>query len=312
MKIPSHFVSGNRRFARGGVTVTPESFAIGGNKESEPASRLLKNTRVPRLIVLLLSSVSSISARVGETKILYAGIQNVIIERVQKVFSRIFSGAHRPYDAGRSDKILAKINSLFCSAILPNMKARRACTCESLVKGQVAKISHTAKVKNEIAALSDVSETRNSKGYINIARHSPLLGVGTLALVLGGCSFKGPASVQGGECRIFARPEYAVAGRTSYDQDWIDGNVEAGVGGCGWKRPAARPPELDAKPKAAKPTVHKAKKKPSFLSRVRARVTGKPVEPVPYIVATPPIVAEPKPEPAPRDPVYEFLGVEGK
>jgi hypothetical protein len=118
--------------------------------------------------------------------------------------------------------------------------------------------------------------------------------------------------VKGGECRVFEAPKYAVAGRTSYDQDWIDGNVEAGVGGCGWKRPAARPPELDVKPKAAKPVSHlKPKKKPSFLARAKARVTGKPVEPVPYIDASPaPVVAEPAP--APRDPVYEFLGVEGK
>jgi hypothetical protein len=120
--------------------------------------------------------------------------------------------------------------------------------------------------------------------------------------------------VKGGECRIFDAPQYAVRGKTGYDQDWIDGNVEAGVGGCGWKRPAARPPELDARPKAATPVSHsKPKKKPSFLARVKARVTGKPVEPVPYIVAPPaPIVAEPTPAPAPRDPVYEFLGVEGK
>jgi hypothetical protein len=272
----------------------------------------LKNTCVPGLIVLLLRSVSRISAGVGEPKILYAGIQNVIIDRVQKVFSGIFSCAHRPYDSGCADKILAKVDSLFRSAIFPDMKARRACTCESLVKGQVAKIAHTAKVKNEIATLSNVSETRNSKGYIDLARHSPLLGVGTLALVLGGCAFKGPASVQGGECRIFARPEYAVAGRTSYDQDWIDGNVEAGVGACGWKRPAARPPGLDAK--TAKPAPHKAvKKKPGFLARIKARVVGKPVAPVPYIVAAPPPVAvEPSPAPTPRDPVYELLGVEGK
>src|SRR5687768_4044296 len=253
MNLPSHLVSSRRRFACCRVSVPPEPLAISGNKEAEPASRLLKNTCVPGLIVLLLRSVSRISAGVGEPKILYAGIQNVIIDRVQKVFSGIFCCAHRPYDSGCADKILAKVDTLFRSAIFPDMKARRACTCESLVKGQVAKISHTAKVENEIAALSDVSETRNSKGYINLARH------GTLALVLGGCAFKGPASVQGGECRIFARPEYAVAGRTSYDQDWIDGNVEAGVGGCGWKRPAARPPGLDAK--TNKPAPHKAAKK---------------------------------------------------
>jgi hypothetical protein len=115
-----------------------------------------------------------------------------------------------------------------------------------------------------------------------------------------------------GECRVFEAPPYEVLGKTTYDQDYIDGNVEAGVGGCGWKRPAPRPPGLDAK--TNKPAVHKAQKKKSgFLARVKARVTGKPVEPVPYITALPaPIVAEPTPAPVPRDPVYEFLGVEGK
>lgn len=133
-----------------------------------------------------------------------------------------------------------------------------------------------------------------------------------LTVALAGCAgTKLPASVKGGECRVFEPPKYAVAGRTSYDQDWIDGNVEAGVGGCGWKRPVARPPELDARPKAVKPTVHNVKKKPGFLAKVKARVTGKSIEPVPYIAAPlAPIVAEPTL--APRDPVYEFLGVEGK
>jgi hypothetical protein len=118
--------------------------------------------------------------------------------------------------------------------------------------------------------------------------------------------------VAGGECRVFAPPRYAVLGKTTYDQDYIDGNVEAGVGGCGWKRPAARRAGLDAGPK--KRAVHKSpKKKLSFLARVKARVTGKPVAPIPYIVVPPePIVAEPTPAPVPRDPVYEFLGVEGK
>ena len=137
-----------------------------------------------------------------------------------------------------------------------------------------------------------------------------------LTAALAGCAgTKRPASVAGGECRIFEAPPYEVRGQTSYDQDYIDGNVEAGIGGCGWKRPAARPPELDARPKAAKPVAHKPpKKKPSFLARVRARVTGKPVAPAPYIAVPGPAstVAEPTPTPAPRDPVYELLGVEGK
>lgn len=133
-----------------------------------------------------------------------------------------------------------------------------------------------------------------------------------MTVALAGCAgVKLPASVKGGECRIFEAPPYEVLGKTTYDQDYIDGNVEAGVGGCGWKRPAARPPGLDAK--TNKPAPHKAaKKKPGFFARIKARVTGKSVAPVPYIAGPPPPVAEPTPAPVPRDPVYELLGVEGK
>lgn len=137
-----------------------------------------------------------------------------------------------------------------------------------------------------------------------------------LTVALAGCAgTKLPASVKGGECRIFEPPPYAVLGKTTYDQDYIDGNVEAGVGGCGWKRPGARPAGLDAAPKTNKPSVHKAsKKKPGFLARVKARVVGKPFAPVPYIAASPPapIVVEQSPAQPPRDPVYDLLGVEGK
>jgi hypothetical protein len=99
-----------------------------------------------------------------------------------------------------------------------------------------------------------------------------------LTVALAGCAgTKLPASVAKGECRVFEAPPYEVRGQTSYDQDYIDGNVEAGVGGCGWKRPAARPLGLDAGPKAKNPAAHKkSKKKPGFLARVTARVVGKP------------------------------------
>ena len=134
-----------------------------------------------------------------------------------------------------------------------------------------------------------------------------------LSVALAGCAgIKPPASVAKGECRVFEPPPYEVLGKTPYDQDYIDGNVEAGVGGCGWKRPAARPPGLDAK--TNKPAPHKApKKRPGFLARVKARVIGMPVAPVPYVVASPPAAVAPlSPAPAPRDPVYELLGVEEK
>ncbi|MDG9697880.1 hypothetical protein QC281_48405, partial [Streptomyces sp. DH17] len=69
----------------------------------------------------------------------------------------------------------------------------------------------------------------------------------TAALLLAGCesqTLKG--SIAGGECRIFERPPYVVRGAKPYDQDWIDRQVEGGVGGCRWPRPAPRPAELDA------------------------------------------------------------------
>src|SRR6185312_2156380 len=81
-----------------------------------------------------------------------------------------------------------------------------------------------------------------------------------LTVALAGCAgIKPPASVPKGECRVFEPPPDEVLGKTAYDQDYIDGNVEAGVGGCGWRRPAARPPGLDAK--TNKPAAHKAAKK---------------------------------------------------
>jgi hypothetical protein len=53
------------------------------------------------------------------------------------------------------------------------------------------------------------------------------------ASLLGGCAGKGPASIAGGECKIFERPEYAVRGAKPYDQDRIDSQAEGGVGGRG-------------------------------------------------------------------------------
>jgi hypothetical protein len=68
----------------------------------------------------------------------------------------------------------------------------------------------------------------------------------------------------------FEAPTYAVKGKTQYDQDWIDGQIEGGVAGLGWERPKPRPPELDmpAKP-AAKPAPAKpaAPKKATFRQR---------------------------------------------
>lgn len=143
------------------------------------------------------------------------------------------------------------------------------------------------------------------------------------APLLAGCVTVGPGSVKGGECRIFERPDYAVRGKQQYDQDWIDGNIEAGVGGCGWKRPKPRPASFDAR-KGHDATRPAPVKKRGLLKRIRDRAVhpfSKPVAPIvqsPPVVdrwavpivepsPTPPPAAEPQPVPAPRDPVDELL-----
>ncbi len=68
-----------------------------------------------------------------------------------------------------------------------------------------------------------------------------------LGTLLAGCATNKASvgSTRGGECRIVHTPKYAVKGRTSYDQNWVDDTTERLVGGCDQPRPAARPPELD-------------------------------------------------------------------
>src|SRR4051794_15671112 len=72
--------------------------------------------------------------------------------------------------------------------------------------------------------------------------------IGLLPLLLAGCASRGPASIAGGECKIFEAPQYEVRGKRAYDQDWIDSQVEGGVGGCHWTRPKPRPASLEAAP----------------------------------------------------------------
>ena len=139
------------------------------------------------------------------------------------------------------------------------------------------------------------------------------------ALALGGCAgIPQLGSIAGGESKVFTAPEYVVLGKTQWDQDWIDGNIEAGIGGFGWKRPKPRPASFDRlpPPRAVAPVKNK-----SFIARVRARLTPKP-KPKPAEVATPPeapiaTVAPPEapvaviaPPPPPRDPVDELLGIQ--
>lgn len=90
----------------------------------------------------------------------------------------------------------------------------------------------------------------------------PLAALLSLFLLAGCATAPHPASVANGTCKVFEAPRYAVKGKKQYDQDWIDSTVEGGVGACGWQRPAARPAEVDAKQKVAKPLP---KKKPGWL-----------------------------------------------
>ena len=137
--------------------------------------------------------------------------------------------------------------------------------------------------------------------------------IAAAALTLGACQTTGIGSVGGGECKIFERPQYVVLGKRAYDQDWIDSQVEGGVGGCGWKRPAARPPALDAVPgqRAKAPPV----KKRGIIRRIKdLHPFTKPVAPVVETPAPPVVVTSPPPlppPPKPRDPVDELLRPSG-
>jgi hypothetical protein len=68
-----------------------------------------------------------------------------------------------------------------------------------------------------------------------------------------------------------------VLGKTSFDQQWADRVTEAGVAGCKWARPEARPVALDA-PAAAVPLPKPAPaKKLSLWKRAKAKFHKKPV-----------------------------------
>ena len=80
-----------------------------------------------------------------------------------------------------------------------------------------------------------------------------LAGIG---IAFGGCAANSQFATFGGAGPSLPRAEYAVKGKTAYDQDWIDRTIEAEVAGFGIARPAARPAGLDAKPAIkAKPAV---------------------------------------------------------
>jgi hypothetical protein len=74
-----------------------------------------------------------------------------------------------------------------------------------------------------------------------------------------------------GVCSAFERPQYAIVGKTAYDQLWANRITEAGVAGCGWDRPAARPASIEEKPvplPKAKPPTRWQKLKAKFRKPV--------------------------------------------
>jgi hypothetical protein len=126
--------------------------------------------------------------------------------------------------------------------------------------------------------------------------------IAALASLLGGCNLQTVSgSVAGGECKVFERPQYAVRGLRPYDQHWVNSQVEGGVGACGWARPAARPPELDAVRPVTKAVVRPVKKR-GLIRRIKDRVTIWPDNPAPVVAAPLPVAETPAPAPAPAPP----------
>lgn len=58
-----------------------------------------------------------------------------------------------------------------------------------------------------------------------------------IAISMGGCASMRPASVAGGECKVFKEPGFAVRGKRLRDSQWIGRTQETGISVCGWKRP---------------------------------------------------------------------------
>ena len=93
--------------------------------------------------------------------------------------------------------------------------------------------------------------------------------VASLGISLAACASNNGVKSLDGAKEAFDAPPYAVKGKTSYDQRWIDGQIEAGVAAFGWQRPKPRPVELDA-PKVATapvPLPQPAPKKTPFWKR---------------------------------------------
>lgn len=129
-----------------------------------------------------------------------------------------------------------------------------------------------------------------------------------LALPLAACVTTGGGSISGGECKVMQRPPYVVQGKAAYDQNWIDNEIEGGIGACGWKRPAARPAELDGKP-ARRPAPKKG-----LAARIKekAKSIWPAASTVPLAPLPRPVEAEPAPKPVeapppPRAAIDELL-----
>jgi hypothetical protein len=56
-------------------------------------------------------------------------------------------------------------------------------------------------------------------------------------VTLSGCATMGPASVAGGECKVFHDPGFAVRGKRLKDSQWIGNAQETGIRVCHWQRP---------------------------------------------------------------------------
>jgi hypothetical protein len=61
--------------------------------------------------------------------------------------------------------------------------------------------------------------------------------LGLLGMLLMGCAGSMPASILGGECRVFTDPKFAVRGLRLKDNRWISRTQEKGIRVCGWRRP---------------------------------------------------------------------------
>lgn len=168
------------------------------------------------------------------------------------------------------------------------------------------------------------SPKRTPKPWRNSVRFSLLL----LTVSVTGCgTTKLPGSVAG-LCDVYPNAEYAVVGKTQYDQDKVDEYVAVGTGVCGKALPKARPPSFDEPSRgSALPTAAAPPRKPSLWGRVKAKLKRTPKAPAPVagyveplqpaapvylpVPAARPAGVDPPPVPAPapakRDRLDELL-----